>query len=243
LTGVTSLFTHLGPLALVYFGIIFPEPLLFDRKFPWITWIVIGPMLVRAGLVGLSFGLLANHRGRVLPIWANLTVVAPLATNIELVLIGLFFVILGYKMPTAAGDARRRFLLLDTGATVGLLPSLITLTRAVIQQTNFCGWPARVSIGALLLFPITMAYVIVVHRAMDVWVVLRPGLQYRLATSGIRILQVCDQRRNHRGCRDDQRAFERGRADSADHCRVCADAGAWRICRPPPSLARPTLLS
>ena len=35
-----------------------------------------------------------------------------------------------------------------------------------------------------------MAYVIVVHRAMDVRVAVRQGLQYLLATSGIRILQI-----------------------------------------------------
>ena len=35
-----------------------------------------------------------------------------------------------------------------------------------------------------------MAYVIVVHRAMDVSVVIRQGLQYLLATNGIRVLQV-----------------------------------------------------
>jgi len=47
-----------------------------------------------------------------------------------------------------------------------------------------------VSIGALLVFPLTMAYVIVVHRAMDVRVVLRQGLQYLLATGSIGVLQI-----------------------------------------------------
>ncbi len=99
--------------------------------------------------------------------------------------------ILGYRTVTAAtSDARRRFLLLDTGAAVGLLPLLITLTWMAIHHTIFRGWPALVSIAALLVFPLTMAYVIVVHRAMDVRVVLRQGLQYLLATSGIRILQI-----------------------------------------------------
>ena len=42
----------------------------------------------------------------------------------------------------------------------------------------------------MLLFPVTLAYVIVVHRAMDVRVVLRQGLQYTLATRGIRVVQI-----------------------------------------------------
>jgi len=73
---------------------------------------------------------------------------------------------------------------------VGLLPLLITLTRDVVYNMEFRGWPALVSLAALLVFPLAMAYVIVVHRAMDVRVVLRQGLQYLLAKSGIRILQM-----------------------------------------------------
>jgi DNA-binding beta-propeller fold protein YncE len=42
----------------------------------------------------------------------------------------------------------------------------------------------------LLLFPLTLAYVIVVQKAMDVRVVLRQGLQYALARNGVRTLQV-----------------------------------------------------
>ncbi|HEY2844194.1 MAG TPA: PDZ domain-containing protein [Bryobacteraceae bacterium] len=126
LTGLNVLFIRLGPLALLYFGIIFPEKLGLDRKFPWIKWIVLGPMLVRAGMGGIAGGLLPHHRDMILRLWAIVIAVDPVGTDIELGLIGLFFVILGYKTVTAAtSDARRRFLLLDTGAAVGLLPFLI----------------------------------------------------------------------------------------------------------------------
>ena len=191
LTGLTSLFIRLGPLALIYFGIIFPERLAFDRKYPWIKWIVIGPMAVRAVLSGIAGGLVLHRRDTILQLWGILVATDPVGTNIELGLIGLFFLILGYKTLTAATrDARRRLLLLDTGIALGLLPFLATYTWLVIHNRYFRGWPALVSIAALLVFPLTMAYVIVVHRAMDVRVVLRQGLQYLLATSGIRILQI-----------------------------------------------------
>ena len=53
-------------------------------------------------------------------------------------------------------------------------------------------WIAVSSLLLMLLFPLTMAYVIVVHRAMDVGVVLRQGLQYALAENGVRVLQfIC----------------------------------------------------
>jgi len=184
-------FVRLGPLALVYFGIIFPEKLALDRKFPWIKWIVLGPMVVRAGLSGVVFGLMAHHRDMAARLWYVLGPMESVGTGMELGLIGLFFAILGYKTVTATtSDARRRLLLLDTAAGVGLLPLLITLMWTAIYHTDFGGWPALVSIAALLVFPLTMAYIIVVHRAMDVRVVLRQGLQYLLATSGIRILQI-----------------------------------------------------
>jgi sigma-B regulation protein RsbU (phosphoserine phosphatase) len=191
LSGLSGLFIRLGPLALVYFGIIFPERLALDRRFPWIKWIVMGPMLVRAGLVAIAGGLLLRHTDMAARVWRIAVAVVPAGVNIELSLVGLFFVILAYKTVTATtSDARRRFLLLDTGAAVGLLPFLIMVTLVVIHHTNFRGLPALVSIAALLVFPLTMAYVIVVHRAMDVRVTLRQGLQYLLATSGIRILQI-----------------------------------------------------
>lgn len=191
LTGLTGLFIRLGPLALAYFGLIFPQTLPFDRRFPWIKWIVLGPMLARAVLSAAVGSLLAYHREISARLWNLLLVSSPIATDVELGLIGTFFVILAYKTATAGtGDARRRFLLLDTGAAVGLLPLLATLIYDVVRGLPFRGWPALVSIAALLVFPLTMAYVIVVHRAMDVRVVLRQGLQYLLATSGIRILQI-----------------------------------------------------
>jgi len=62
LTGLTGLLIRLGPLALVYFAIIFPERLAFDRKFPWVKWIVLAPMLARAAVDGVGGGLVAHHR-------------------------------------------------------------------------------------------------------------------------------------------------------------------------------------
>src|SRR5262249_34895768 len=42
----------------------------------------------------------------------------------------------------------------------------------------------------VFLFPVTMAYVLVVQRAMDVRVVLCQGMQYTLARGGIKIIQI-----------------------------------------------------
>jgi sigma-B regulation protein RsbU (phosphoserine phosphatase) len=119
LTALTSLFIRLGPLALVYFGIIFPQTLAFDRKLPWIKWLVLGPMFARAVLYAAASGLMAHHRDWVALIWPNVLATDTVGTYVELALIALFFFILVYKTMTATdSDARRRFLLLDTGAAL-----------------------------------------------------------------------------------------------------------------------------
>ena len=142
LTGLTGAFVRLGPLALVYFGFVFPETLPLDRRFPWIKWFVIGPMLIRAGFVGTVAGLALHHANVVARLWPIALAVSDVGTDIELGLVGLFFLILGYKTVTAGSrDARRRFVLLDTGAAVGLLPLLLTQTWDVIHHIQFRGWP------------------------------------------------------------------------------------------------------
>jgi sigma-B regulation protein RsbU (phosphoserine phosphatase) len=53
--------------------------------------------------------------------------------------------------------------------------------------------PANVELLCILplaIFPLTLAYVIVVHRALDVRAVIRQGLQYALAQRGIRVMQL-----------------------------------------------------
>ena len=51
-------------------------------------------------------------------------------------------------------------------------------------------WFALLALASVLLFPMTMAYVIVVQRAMNVSVVVRQGLQYALAKNGVFDLQI-----------------------------------------------------
>ena len=87
-------------------------------------------------------------------------------------------------------DARRRLLLLDAGAVVSLIPAFIFLAFFVAGRRDFADWVAFPILGFLFLFPLTMAYVIVVHRAMDVRVVVRQGVQYVLARGGIRAIQL-----------------------------------------------------
>ncbi len=174
-------------IALPLFAIVFPERLALDRRFPWMKWLVFGPSLTLAVLLGIGDALLLHHRGTFLAALEPLTIPARVLRGLGA---AIFFGALIYKTATAGNrDARRRLLLLDAGAAVSFLPLVILTVVSVVKGRISHGWVIFL-MAALLVFPLTMAYVIVVHRAMDVRVVVRQGLQYLLATGSIGVLQI-----------------------------------------------------
>jgi sigma-B regulation protein RsbU (phosphoserine phosphatase) len=190
LTGFTLAAAQFAPVALALFAIAFPEPLAIDRRYPWIKWILFGPPLLLAMFFGVIVAVQMHHAALAAQLW-------PIYLRFEWtdwlssVAVVTFFVALAYKTITASTrDARRRLLLLDIGAAVSFLPLLVLIVLTITRGFNWEGWGAVFSIAMLVIFPLTMAYVIVVHRAMDVRVVVRQGVQYVLARSGIRAIQI-----------------------------------------------------
>jgi len=106
--------------------------------------------------------------------------------------IGGFFSFLGHKTFTATNrDMRRRLLLLYAGASVSMTPAFIVILLNIIVWRRPETQNATIPLFVMLVgFPVTMAYVILVERAMDVRVVLRQGLQYLLASKGVIVIQV-----------------------------------------------------
>jgi sigma-B regulation protein RsbU (phosphoserine phosphatase) len=107
--------------------------------------------------------------------------------------IAVFFVSISRKASTAGPDDRRRLKLLFWGAGVSTTPTACLVLYAIVTQTDVDTMPPWVFMPILLLllgFPLTLAYVIVVQRAMDVRVVVREGLKYALAQRGVRVLQA-----------------------------------------------------
>ena len=191
LTAFVIGFATLTPLPLAFFAITFPERLPFDRRFPWIKWVGLGPVVIDAALTAVAASLMLHRHA----LEAALRPVLKVFGNVEHYLrpgAYLFFcVVLIYRTVTAqTRDARRRLLLLDVGAAIGILPFAVWYFVNVMRGQDYEGWPKIVAIAALLIFPLTMAYVIVVHRAMDVRLVIRQGLQYLLARQGLFVLQV-----------------------------------------------------
>jgi sigma-B regulation protein RsbU (phosphoserine phosphatase) len=182
---------------MVVFGIYFPERLDFDRRYPFAKWILIVPLTIIGGLsifeqIGRFFALRR--------FWESIdNLTKPfdqLTTILTMLAIGSFFAAMAIKSATLENkDSRRRLRILYVGTSIALLPALFIVLYRLISGKDggffelVPVWFAIFALVSMLLFPLTMAYVIVVQRAMDVSVVVRQGLQYALAQNGIKILQ------------------------------------------------------
>ena len=185
------------PIFMLLFGLYFPEP--FPEKDPaWWTWSkrTVISLLIVSCVVNVIAGLgeFENYAS-VASLSAALEHLGTVDFLLSFVAIGSFFACISVKMRQAVTpDAKRRLRLLYFGSTVSMGPACILFVVQNIKggelEQIFPEWLVLSALSLMLLFPVTLAYVIVVHRAMDVRVVVRTGLQYALATGGIRVLQV-----------------------------------------------------
>ena len=181
-------------IGMLLFAIHFPDRLALDRRKPWLKWLLLLPLVLvasaRAALELLDSESIASGAG----LLQVLRWLGPAPEIAQMLAVGCLFASLGFRMGTAPSpDARRRLALLLWGAALGLTPSWLLLLTALATGRSLGAMPVPLLVPALLLvplFPITLAYVIVVQRAMDVRVVIRQGLQYAFARRGIRVLQV-----------------------------------------------------
>jgi sigma-B regulation protein RsbU (phosphoserine phosphatase) len=186
------------PIFMLLFGLFFPEP--FPEKDPaWWRWskgIVITLLMVSCLTnVVVRLGQFENFAS-VASLSAALDRLSMADFLLSFAAIGSFFACISAKMGQAVTpDAKRRLRLLYTGSSISMTPACILFFTQNIKggelEQIFPEWLVLSALSLMLLFPITLAYVIVVHRAMDVRVVIRQGMQYALATGGIRVLQMC----------------------------------------------------
>ncbi len=97
-------------------------------------------------------------------------------------------------LAASSTDDRRRLKLLVVGSMATLvagLPFLVVLFFGNAPPTKYLPlWFIIVTTILFTQFPVLLAYSIVVHRVMDIRLVLRQGLQYALARNGIRAIQT-----------------------------------------------------
>lgn len=187
------------PIFMFLFGFFFPEPFPFyTRMRAWRKWIpvlVIAPILVNVFFaISISIAEMADYprANQIHQEFHPFDI--PLRIYLYCVVgFGFFSSIFTKSAMAISRDAKRRLRLLYWGATVALVPlflmSLVSQFRGKSMYDIFPDWLIGIGLILTTIFPLTLAYVIVVQRAMDVRVVVRQGLQYGLATTGIRMLQ------------------------------------------------------
>jgi len=192
----TQIFFSLWALSMLLFGIYFPERWSIDKKFPWAKWIFIVPLGFQWIFIVLDLLKFFTGFGLVDYLMPLAQIFGKIAMPLNLLSIGIFFAALGHKSGTLKNaDARRRLKLMVYGTAAAMLPSFIIIIYRIVSGVSGSFfeivpfWIALLALLLMPLFPLTLAYVIVVHRAMNVSVVIRQGLQYALARNGIKILQ------------------------------------------------------
>ena len=184
----------LVPPALFLLGLLFPERSRLDRRLPWLKWLVIA-------LTGAS--VLAAFTSEY-NVWYDISLLSrvdaidrflnPVFVWSSIFYIALYWVLLLDKLRTASSpDARRRLQVLLAGSVVGLGSILLIwglLPYLGIADPNESRWLLFLSIVLMLLFPLTLAYVVIVQRAMDVSILLRMGSKYVLASTTVKVFRI-----------------------------------------------------
>lgn len=183
---------------LFLFGLYFPEP--FPPGSRWARWtrwkwIVITPLALEAAADVIIFVGAVENYAAVFFLQRWFRPFRSVLNAIDVIAIVAMFVSLAAKFQLAvSADAKRRLRLLFSGAVLSLTPVLVLLIASAVlgvsMEQYFPEWATVAAWLMFFLFPLTLAYVIVVHRAMDVRVVIRQGLQYTVARGGVRALRL-----------------------------------------------------
>jgi phosphoserine phosphatase RsbU/P len=179
---------------MLLFGIYFPERIKYDRRWPWAKWILIVPITLFAVAVVVSDIGDDRSSASVQSLNVLLERSGLFVTVLQMIATGLFFTFIGMKLGAATTpDARRRLRMLLFGAQISLTPLFILVIISLVQgkppMSDIPWWLLLPTLLLLLLFPLTLAHVIVVQRAMDVGVVIRQGVRYAFARGGVMTLR------------------------------------------------------
>jgi sigma-B regulation protein RsbU (phosphoserine phosphatase) len=178
--------------ALLWFSFLFPEQWRVDHRLPWFKYAILAGSCC---VFVLEFGFFAAehffiqtlHPLARLQFWTDHA-----GSTLYLICILLFLTALFDKLRSAStADGRRRLRVLAIGSALSLGPVvLITVVVPLFGMDPHHGnWYAAV-VPFLSLFPITLAYVLIVQRAMDVRILLRMGTKYLLARTTVLTLEV-----------------------------------------------------
>ena len=181
------------PIWLICFALYFPRRFEWDRRRPRLKWILLGPLVALACLIVTTASLNFFSYQLSDALW-NATHLPHMSWGwtMALAVIALFTSVITKLHTSKTHDGRRRLKILLAGSAVGLLPlGALVAYQSLPKWSVFHRVPDSVVLPVCLLFclfPITLAYVIVAERAMELRMVIRQGVRYTLAKAGLRVV-------------------------------------------------------
>src|SRR6202044_3695239 len=183
--------------SLILFSIHFPVRSRTDRRHPWIKWLlIVPPILMSPAQFALEYGRLYDNRF----IQPYLSATDPLefAGNFFAAISLCVFIaaIVGklFAVPAPAPDARRRLGVVAVGSLLGLGPVLVLLVTSTISQKTIVetapSWALLTVAVLFTFFPLSLAYTVIVQRALDLRIILRQGTRYAFARGTLWVLQI-----------------------------------------------------
>ena len=190
-----SAFNGLWPICFMLFGTYFGGRLAWERRRSWIKWVLLAPVAVFAAAIVVATLVESLDLRNLAALHRAITAGQPLGQLFAMASVSFFFLIVGWKSGVAdSADARRRLRLVqrrrrdraDAGARargreLGPRSAGSRRSRSGSSWLGFIFMPV---------FPLTLAYVILVDRAMDVRVAVRQGLRYAVTRGVIRVVVV-----------------------------------------------------
>ena len=183
--------------SLILFSIYFPVRSRTDTRHPWIKWLIIVPLiLIAPAQFAIEYGLLYHNRF----IQPYLSATDPLefAGNIFAAISLCIFIaaIVGklFAVPAPAPDARRRLGVVAVGSLLGLGPVLVLLVTSTLSEKTVMetapSWALLTVAVLFTFFPLSLAYTVIVQRALDLRIILRQGTRYAFARGTLWVLQA-----------------------------------------------------
>lgn len=183
--------------ALLLFGVYFPERSRIDKRVPWVKWVLVAPYAVVAGVLYAYLYKLYYAWPPGARLFDLFNPVFRVMNALNLTCVLLFVVLTLDKLRSAStADARRRLRVLTMGTSIGvgaLLLVFVVLPHFGIQyrgDTVGAFWRMMAGGVIFMIAPFTLAYVVLVQRAMDVRMILRAGTRYLLAKAFLVVLQI-----------------------------------------------------
>jgi phosphoserine phosphatase RsbU/P len=178
--------------ALLWFGFLFPERWRVDRRLPWFKYAILAASFV-VSVLGFGFRAAQHFSVQAIRPLVRLQMWTDRCSSwLTLTCILLFLAALFDKLRSAStADARRRLRVLAIGSALSLGPLVIIFSVVPLFGMD----PGRgnwfsVGIPFLSIFPLTLAYVLIVQRAMDARILLRMGTKYLLARATVLTAEV-----------------------------------------------------